>query len=89
MIWVSFGDLHVRFFNKVFSLINELKAVFGASHSVDQMRKDGIPGRFVQKPGNSEWIFEPVDFARNACANERICYLIACRCGAQSFRGLL
>jgi hypothetical protein len=70
-------------------LVNELQAVFGASHSVDQMRKDGIPGRFVQKAGSSEWVFESGDFARNACANERIRYLIACRCGAQSFGGLL
>ncbi len=68
-------------------LVNELQAVFGASHSVDQMRKDGIAGRFVQKAGGSEWIFEPGDFARNACANERIRYLIACRSGVQSFGG--
>ena len=70
-------------------LVNELQAVFGASHSVDQMRKDGIPGRFVQKAGSSEWIFEPGDFARNACANERIRYLIASRSGAHSGGGLL
>jgi len=60
-------------------LVNELQAVFGASHSVDQMRKDGIAGRFIQKAGSSEWMFEAGDFARNACANERVRYLIACR----------
>lgn len=70
-------------------LVNKLQAVFGASHSVDQMREDGIPGKFVQKVGNSEWIFEPGDFARNACANGRFRCLIACRCGAESFGGLL
>ena len=64
--------------------VNELQAVFGASHSVDQMRKDGVPGRFVQNQERSGWIFEPGDFARNACANERIRYMIAERCGAQA-----
>jgi hypothetical protein len=55
------------------------KAVFGARHSVDQMGKEGS---FVPKAVNSEWIFEPGDFAQHACANERIRYLIVCRCGA-------
>jgi hypothetical protein len=59
--------------------VNELQAVFGASHSVDQMGKDG---KVCAKAVNSEWIVEPGDFARNVCANERIRYLIACRCGA-------
>lgn len=68
-------------------LVNELQAVFGARHSVDQMRKDGEPGRFVQNQAGQGWTFETGDFARNACANERIRYLIACRCGAQSFGG--
>ena len=44
--------------------VNELQAVFGASHSVDQMRKDGVPGRFVQNQERSGWIFEPGDFAQ-------------------------
>jgi glutathione synthase/RimK-type ligase-like ATP-grasp enzyme len=70
-------------------LVNELQAVFGASHSVDQMRKDGVPGRFVQDQKGSSWIFEPGDFARNACANERIRYLLGGRFGAQSGEGLL
>ncbi len=61
-------------------LVNELQALFGASHSVDQLRKDGVPGRFVrttQEP--REWVFEAGDFARNACANERIRYIISNR----------
>ena len=69
-------------------LVNELQAVFGASRSVDQMRKDGVPGRYIQNPKGSGWIFEPGDFSRNACANERIRYLIARRCESQAFGGL-
>lgn len=53
-------------------LVNELQAVFGASVAVDQSRVDGQPGRFVRSRGNGAWVFEPGDFARNACANERI-----------------
>lgn len=52
-------------------LVNELQAVFGASVAVDQCRVDGRPGRFVRR-GPGQWEFEPGDFARNACANERI-----------------
>ncbi len=51
-------------------LVNELQAVFGASVAIDQCRVDGQPGRFVR--GADGWQFEPGDFARNACANERI-----------------
>lgn len=53
-------------------LVNELQTVFGASISVDQLRVDGRPGRFVRVPGRGGWVFEEGDFARNACANERI-----------------
>lgn len=52
-------------------LVNELQAVFGASVAVDQCRVEGRPGRFVRR-GPGQWEFEPGDFARNACANERI-----------------
>jgi hypothetical protein len=51
-------------------LVNELQAVFGAGYSVDQLRVEGQPGRFVRADGS--WAFEPGDFARNACANERV-----------------
>ena len=50
--------------------VNELQAVFGASYAVDQLKIDGKPGRFIWRDG--EWIFEPGEFARNACANERL-----------------
>lgn len=56
-------------------LVNELQAVFGASYAVDQLRVDGVAGRFVRS-GDGGWTFEPGDFARNACANERIRWLI-------------
>lgn len=53
-------------------LVNELQTVFGASFSIDQLRVDGRAGRFVRAPGKGGWLFEEGDFARNACANERI-----------------
>jgi len=56
-------------------LINELQTVFGASHSVDQLRVDGRPGRFV-RDGAGSWRFEPGDYARNHCANERVRYVL-------------
>lgn len=56
-------------------LINELQTVFGASTAVDQMRKDGRPGRMVRR-SDDEWVFEYGDFSRNACANERIRYAL-------------
>jgi len=56
-------------------LVNELQAVFGASTSIDQMRVDGKAGRMIRSP-DGRWEFEAGDFARNACANERITYLM-------------
>ena len=51
--------------------VNELQAVFGASLAIDQLRRDGEPGRMIRTVDGS-WRFEPGDFARNACANARI-----------------
>ena len=53
-------------------LVNELQTVFGASVSVDQLQVNGQPGRFARREGTPRWVFEPGDFARNACANERV-----------------
>jgi glutathione synthase/RimK-type ligase-like ATP-grasp enzyme len=53
-------------------LVNELQTVFGASTSVDQIRRDGVPGRMVRSTDAGAWHFETGDFARNACANERL-----------------
>jgi hypothetical protein len=52
-------------------LVNELQTVFGASTSVDQLKVDGVPGRMVRE-AEGDWRFESGDFARNACANERV-----------------
>jgi hypothetical protein len=57
-------------------LVNELQTVFSAVYSVDQLRVDGKPGRFIRDPQDQTWIFEEGDFARNACANARIDYLV-------------
>jgi len=52
-------------------LVNELQTVFGASTSIHQLKVDGEPGRMVRS-GAGRWHFEAGDFARNACANERL-----------------
>lgn len=52
-------------------LVNELQTVFGASTSIEQMKRNNIPGRMTRQ-GPMQWRFEPGPFARNACANERI-----------------
>ncbi len=57
-------------------LINELQTVFGASTAVDQMRKDGQPGRMVRN-AQGEWDFEFGDFSRNACCDERVRYALS------------
>lgn len=55
--------------------INELHTVFGTSVSVDQMRFSGKPGRYVYESSKG-WIFQPGDFARNACCNLRVLDLV-------------
>lgn len=52
-------------------LVNELQTVFGAATSIEQMKKDGQPGRMI-RTNSAEWQFEAGSFARNACANERV-----------------
>jgi glutathione synthase/RimK-type ligase-like ATP-grasp enzyme len=58
-------------------LVNELQTVFGASVAVDQMKIDGTVGRYTYQKENGAWVFEAGDFARNACANLRVEYLVA------------
>jgi hypothetical protein len=58
-------------------LVNELQTVFGASVSIDQLRINNQPGRFVYSLTADSWEFEPGDYARNACANARVDYLIS------------
>lgn len=61
-------------------LVNELQTVFGAAHPADMLRVEGTPGRLVYKSGSATgWVFEPGDFSRNSCANERVEYLIRTR----------
>ncbi|MBZ9538051.1 hypothetical protein KGQ90_03715 [Modicisalibacter tunisiensis] len=60
-------------------LVNELQTVFGASVSIDQLRRDGRPGRMTRSPDGA-WHFEAGDFARNACANERLRYALEVVC---------
>ncbi len=59
-------------------LVNELQAVFGASHSKDQLRVNGRPGRFIFEKDTHRWVFEEGDFARNACTNLRVEHLLIC-----------
>lgn len=58
-------------------LVNELQTVFGASGSVDQMKINGVTGRYFFDNHKKQWRFEAGDFARNACANLRVEALIA------------
>ncbi len=58
-------------------LVNELQTVFGAGFAVDQARINGKAGRFVQAGKPPKWEFEEGDFARNACANARVSYLMS------------
>lgn len=53
-------------------LANELQTVFGASGSIDQMKVDGVVGRYIFNAHQHQWKFEAGDFARNACANLRV-----------------
>jgi glutathione synthase/RimK-type ligase-like ATP-grasp enzyme len=57
--------------------INELQTVFGASTPADMLRIDDKPGRMIYDTQQDKWIFEEGDFSRNACANERIRYLVS------------
>lgn len=57
-------------------LVNELQTVFGASYSVDQLRVDGKAGRFLHDEAANTWVFEEGNFARNACANARVTFLV-------------
>jgi len=57
-------------------LVNELHTVFGAGFSVDQLRINDNPGRYIFDIESNKWCFEAGDFSRNMCANARIDYLI-------------
>ena len=54
-------------------IVNEVQCIFGQSDPY-QMLVNGQPGRFRNL--NNKWIFEEGDFARNACYDLRLKYVI-------------
>ncbi|MBE0637799.1 MAG: hypothetical protein IH598_04705 [Bacteroidales bacterium] len=54
-------------------LVNEMQCIFGQSDPY-QMLFNNEPGRYVFR--SSEWVFEAGDFARNACYDLRLEFLI-------------
>lgn len=54
-------------------LVNEMQCIFGQSDPY-QMQVNGIAGRYRNLKDN--WIFEPGDFARNACYDLRLDYIL-------------
>lgn len=54
-------------------LVNEIQCIFGQSDAY-QMKVDGIIGRYIYS--NDRWVFEQGDFARNACYDLRLDYVI-------------
>lgn len=71
----SFRSVAVDCFETVSGgyLVNEIQCIFGQSDSF-QMKVNGIIGRYIFM--NGEWIFEEGDFARNACYDLRLEYII-------------
>ncbi|MBN2396275.1 MAG: hypothetical protein JXC36_07425 [Candidatus Atribacteria bacterium] len=55
-------------------LVNEMQCIFGQSDPY-QMLVDGKPGRY--KWLYNKWVFEAGDFARNACYDLRLDYIIS------------
>ena len=56
-------------------LVNEMQCIFGQSDPY-QMLIDGIPGRY-RNLNNNKWTFEKGDFAKNACYNLRLEFIIS------------
>lgn len=55
-------------------LVNEMQCIFGQSDPF-QMLVDGIPGRYRYL--NNKWTFEKGDFAKNACFNLRLEFILS------------
>ena len=55
-------------------LVNELQTVFGCTTPAEQMKIDGVEGRY--DPNGNGWRFEPGAFCRNHMCNLRIQYLL-------------
>lgn len=54
-------------------LVNEIQCIFGQSDGF-QMKVDGVIGRYRNAEGI--WVFDPGDYARNACYDLRLEYII-------------
>lgn len=55
-------------------LVNELQTVFGATTPADQLRVNGVAGRYVLEEG--AWRFDAGPYSAHACANLRVRYLV-------------
>jgi glutathione synthase/RimK-type ligase-like ATP-grasp enzyme len=55
-------------------LVNEMQCIFGQSDPY-QMIVNGNPGRYLKTEG--KWVFQEGNFARNACYNLRVEYLLS------------
>jgi hypothetical protein len=64
-------------------LINELQTVFGCTTPAEQMKIDGVEGRYLWD--ENHWRFDPGEFSRNHMCNLRIQHLLA---GLKKNKGL-
>lgn len=55
-------------------LVNEMQCMFGQSDPY-QMLVDDKPGRYIHEAG--KWVFEEGDYARNACFDLRLEYIVS------------
>ncbi|MBI5446268.1 MAG: hypothetical protein HY900_34270, partial [Deltaproteobacteria bacterium] len=53
-------------------LVNELQTVFGSIREANLDRGAGNRGRWLREEEKNAWRFEPGEYYRNACANERV-----------------
>ncbi|MCU0611721.1 MAG: hypothetical protein MUE60_08040, partial [Candidatus Eisenbacteria bacterium] len=74
----GFRSMDVDIFETVegLLLVNELQAVFGGIRDSNMDRGVEHRGRWRWNPSEPAWQFEAGDFYRNACANERIRYIL-------------
>lgn len=56
-------------------LINELQTVFGCTTPAEQMKINGVQGRYVWEGGS--WRFETGEFCQNHMCNLRIAHLLS------------
>ena len=56
-------------------LVNECQTTFGCTTPAEQMKIDGVEGRYLREGG--AWRFEPGEFCRNHMCNLRIAHLLS------------